>query len=384
MFANRILNGPVITAIACAVAFAAPLAYPAEPPAAQVHIRWLQTDPKTGDSLVRTVEEATVGAEALDAKISQLVKGAKITELAAFKEKAVANKTTQLKAAPGSAPLVVEMETDISGGGLTHLRYAAEWSPRTPKGVGLARINSCMTLSGARWHVLGRWNDTKADSILLARGVGGADTAKTGDADLQRQRAAYPPVGVHLTAEWMDVDMADLDKANQAPPETRAKALLWLRGRGTPLGSVSCAGMNAQRAILDHFWGGKTDEEMEKEAARNEDEDPKNPPPRPGFTLEWESNIDGGDKPSGSVTPTTPLEEVIKAVDRRILGAEISLAVRASYVPLKTKGKQIVWEYDHKGKQNNRAPELVLPESMPAKGSRVVVMLLTPSLDIVR
>ena len=56
MFANRIPNGPVITAIACAVAFATLLTYPANSLAVQPRIHWLQIDPDTVDSQVWTVD----------------------------------------------------------------------------------------------------------------------------------------------------------------------------------------------------------------------------------------------------------------------------------------------------------------------------------------
>lgn len=77
--------------LVCAMSFTT--SHRCSAPATRNHVRWLQTDRKTGEFLIKTVDVSGVGDGALDAKISQQVRAAKLTELAAFREQTESRKS---------------------------------------------------------------------------------------------------------------------------------------------------------------------------------------------------------------------------------------------------------------------------------------------------
>jgi len=361
-------------AIGCVIAFG--LQAPAAEPA--LRFRWLETDPKTGDSLLSAIKAKTLSADALGAKVDQLVKGGQIIEVVAFNKKFVSGERFLLKPEAGKMPLLIEAEANASRE-LLDLRCALEWTPKTPKGSGLLRINTSTMFSGQHWHLFGRWGDAKTETLLLACGSGLGEPTP----DERLSAAVHPPVVIHLDAEWRETTSSDLAKVAMASPESRSKALAWLRGRSTLLASTTGTCKSGQKSMIEYLWGGKSDAELEEEADKNEDDDPKEPPPRPGVVFEWEPILAGENKLVDSITPSTPSEEVVAKVNQQILGQELSLRLLATYVPLKSRGKPKEMEFEFQGILRQGVPEFVAAKADP-QSDQPVVLVLTPWYDIIR
>jgi len=350
-----------------------------------IRFRWLQTDLKTADTIIEAIKGNSVAADALGAKIDQQVKGGKITEVAAFNQKIVSGERFVLRPATGNIPLVVEAEATVAQDGTMDLRCVSEWTPKTPQGSGLLSINAATILSRQHWHLFGRWNDAKTDTLLLAFGdFKLVEPNPAAIAETRLARAAHPPVVIHLDAEWRETTADDLAKVAQAPPESRANALVWLRGRSKLLAGATGTAKSGQKSTIEYLWGGKTIAELKAEAAKRENQKPKEEPPRPGVTLEWEPNMTGSDKPLAGITPTTAIEEIEAKENRQILSQDLDLRLAATYVPLKPHGESPGSEFRFQGKLRPGVPELVAAKAAPQKDQPVVVLVLAPWYDIIR
>ena len=346
-----------------------------------IRFRWLQTDPKTADAIVETLKANNLSADALSAKIDPQVKAGKITEVAAFDRKIVSGERFVLKPADGKLPLVMEAEATV-GNGFMDLRCVPEWTPKTPRGSGLLRCNTATTLSRHHWYLFARWGEAKMDTLLLA--CGGSNPAKP---SLPQNKWAIKgtPIMVHLDAEWRESTAADLAKVAQTPPESRAKALVWLRGRSTLLASASGTCKSGQKSRHEHLWGGKSDAELEEESAKRADDDAKEPPPRPGVTFGWEPTIMASDQPLPTLPLTAPIDENVAKANEYILSQELSLRLDATYVPPKSRSKSQGAEFVFRGdKLQAGVPEFVAATAATQQGQPVVVLVITPWYDIIR
>jgi len=377
------MNPRSLSALACSICCTLAVGLPA-PVAAEptIQFRLLQTDQKTAESLVNALKANNLAADAFGVKIDQLVKGGKITEVVAFNKKFASGVRFVLRPETGKIPLVMEAEATTSESGYVDLRCVPEWTPKTPRGSGLLRINTATTLSRQRWHLFGRWSDGKTDCLLLACASGLAEPIPT--ADERIVRAVHPPIAIHLDAEWRETTVADLAKVAQAPPESRCKALVWLRGRSTLLSNVTGTCKSGQKSTIEYLWGGKSDSELEAELDKNPEKTNKEPPPRPGVTLEWEPNIVENDEVPDGLTPTTALVEIEAKMNQKILSQLLNLRLAATYVPLKPHGKAPGTEFTFQGKLQPGVPEFVAAKADPQKDQSVMVLVLTPWYDIIR
>lgn len=378
------MNPRSLPALTCSICCALSFGFPASAAEPALQFRWLQTDPKTADALLNAIKANKLSANAFGAKVDEQVKVGKITEVAGFNQKFVSGERFVLKPATGKIPLLMEAEATMNEAGIVDLRCVPEWTPKTPRGSGLLRLNASTMLAPQRWHLFGRWSDAKTDSLLLACVSGLVEPTPAPTAEARFARAAHPLIVIHLDAEWLETTAADLAKATQAPPASRAKALVWLRGRSTLIANATGTCRNAQKSLLEYLWGGKSDAELEAELDKNEDEDPKEPPPRPGVTFEWEPNIAADDKLPATITPATAIEEIVAKADQQILSQELSLRLLASYVPLKPRGNSPGTEFEFQGKLRPGVPEFVAAKTAPQKDQAVVVMVLTPWYEIIR
>ncbi len=341
-----------------------------------LQFRWLQTDPKTADAIVDLIKANNLSADAFSAKIAPQIKSGKITEVAAFDRKIISGERFLLRPANGNLPLVIEAEATV-GNGYMDLRCVAECTPKTPMGSGLLRCNTATMLSRQHWYLFARWGDGKTDTLLLA--CGGSNPTKPAVPQV-KSSIGGTPVMIHLDAEWRETSAADLAKVLEAPPESRTKALAWLRGRSTLLASATGTCRSGQKSAHEHLWGGRSDADTNEQMERRADQDPKESLPRPGVVFEWEPTIMPADK-----QPSTAIQKTEAEENQQICSQELSLHLQASYMPLKSRSKSQGMEFVFRGnKLQAGVPEFVAATAAPPEGQPVVVVVLTPWYDIIR
>ncbi len=341
-----------------------------------IQFRWLQTDPKTADAIVDVIKARNLSAEAFSAKIAPQISNGKINEVASFDRKIISGRRFLLRPVAANLPLVMEAEATVSQDGLLmDLRCVPEWTPKSTRGSGLLRCNTALTLSRKHWSLFARWGDGKTDTLLLA--CGGSTPTKPAEQSTKGPINGTP-ITVHLDAEWRETTADDLAKLAQTPPESRAKALAWLRGRSTLLASATGSCRSGQKSAHEHLWGGKSDAELKEEPNKRGNREAKEPPPRPGVIFEWEPTLMGGGKRS------TTMQKTEAEKNQEILNQELNLRLRATYVPLNAKTKSQGMNYEFQGTLRPDVPEFVAAVAVPGQNQPVVVLVLAPWYEIIR
>ena len=356
-----------------------------EPAAAEptLQFRWLQTDSKTADALVNAIKGNKLAVDVFGAKIDEQVRSGKITELAFINKKFISGERFVLSPKTGKMPLGIEAVASVrENGSLVDLRYVMEWTPKVPGGTGLLKMNSGMTISNRFYHLCGRWADARTGFLLLACASGLAVPAPTPDGPLDR--AGNPAIASHIDTEWRETTAADLAKVTQAPPESRAKALVWLRGRSTQIASTSGIGLLGEKSKLEYLWGGKSDMELAADIVKNPEKAAKEPPPRPGVTFQWEPNIIEDDKALGGITTTDSIEEIEAKVNHQILSQTLDLRFAATYVPIKARDESAEIQFEFWGKLSSGVMEFVSAKTPSKEPGPIVVLIFTPWYDIIR
>jgi hypothetical protein len=341
-----------------------------------IRFRWLQTDPKTADAIVDTLKANTMEADAFSAKIDPQIRSGKITEVASFDRKIISGERFLLRPVAANLPLVMEAEAAVSHDGLLmDLRCVPEWTPKTTRGTGLLRSSTALTICRQHWSLFARWGDGKADTLLLA--CGGSTPTQPAEQSTKGPINGTP-ITVHLDAEWRETSAEDLAKLAQAPPESRAKALAWLRGRSTLLANATGSCRSRQKSAHEHLWGGNSDVELKEESNKRGNREAKEPPPRPGVIFEWEPTLMGEGERS------TAMQKTEAEKNQEILNQELNLRLRATYVPLNAKTKSQEMNYEFQGTLRSGVPEFVA--AIPATGQNhpVVVLILNPWYEIIR
>jgi len=350
-----------------------------------LRFRWLQTDPKTADAIIETLKTNHLSADDFSAKIDPQIKNRKITEVAAFDRKIISGERFVLKPTNDKLPLVMEAEATVGDGGrYMDLRCVPEWIPKTSMGSGLLRCNTATTLSRNHWYLFARWGDSKTDTLLLACGGGSNPTKPAMEQD--KLVFSHAPIVVHLDAEWRETNAADLAKVQEAPPENRAKALAWLRERSTLLASATSTSRSGQKSSNEHLWGGKSNAELSEEMDKHPNKDPKEQPPRPGVTFEWEPVINASDKPFPTFSRSAPIAENVAKVNESIRSQELSLRLSATYMPLKARSKSQGMQFVFPGNKLQAGVPVLVAATADSQQHQpmLVVLVITPWYDIIQ
>lgn len=198
--------------------------------------------------LIESVQSKNVAADELTSRISSLIDGRKIKQLARFTEELENETKIERKKPEGvlSSPdgkdqvdLGVEFECEPS---------LSEGNPNAPCRLSLVItekesseqysrkvVLSSKTFIGEGWQVLEVWSDGKESTMYLGRISPLPGVTEERVSQLQ------------LRTEMLEIKAEDLAQYRKSTPATRQKAVEWLRGRSRLLAAATCSSRSGER-----------------------------------------------------------------------------------------------------------------------------------------
>lgn len=210
----------------------------------------LRASNETAAPLVAAVEAKMLPPAELASKISALIDGQKVQQLARFDqmlgEEVIRrqNSTGEMRYPDSDEKidLGVTLEAEVTLAGdfrRADIRFVTEIYEKKSRDVlSLKRSNSAHLLYGDRWELLDCWKNAKETTLCLARIT---DYPVTTDAEPKS------PATV-LQVELLEAQPEDVVQFRKSTPATREKAVAWLRGRSKLLAGTIAKIQPGQRS----------------------------------------------------------------------------------------------------------------------------------------
>lgn len=218
-----------------------------------VDIRLMKADPATAGFIRSAVEERRFAATELEDRLDQLMTGGKVTELARFRQAAIASgMRIEFKKDAGEAEvadgekmpmgITLEIESTFDAGDTVNMRFAFSNQQSVRKNqIEVDHTMSSAMVTANAWEVISAWGDASESMLLMAHFSGDAAKGKSeGEANGLRE--------VFCDGELILCDANDLKTFGRATPSNRAKAVGWLRERGELVARSGLRVNSGQRA----------------------------------------------------------------------------------------------------------------------------------------
>ena len=346
------------------------------PPVAKpcIYFRWLQMDPKSADFLTAAITGKRLSTEELTQRIEQAVAAGRMKEVANFQHALVSEEPFQLPLGQvvddpdglaKSLPPTIHAELSFGDEGLIDLRYVAERRFAVgQKSNGQTCINN-ICISGSGWKMMQRWQDARDVSLLLCRIANVPIPPVKPD-----QTSRDPATLIRLDAEWRETARANLSQLEKATPENSRKALDWLRQRSSLLGAAFGTGGQHGSIFHQHLLENDKNDLYEKM--------------KPGFQLEWRAELKHEENTPEYRAGATHAE-IIAEVDKTIANSQLKMKLTSHYRSPKVRGNAGLTEFNLVMEPMSLGvPRFVLPAALPEGDAPVVVLVITPCLEIIR
>ena len=234
--------------------------------ASRLDAQWIRTDAKTGAFIRKALEEGQLDAASFTARLDELKRSGRVEELAAFQQEVTGESprfdlqkdADHVEVAEDERyPVGIQLELAPSlRGGWADLSYQFRHAAKQGRNrIDEASVQGVATIGPDRWELLGGWGDGESERLLLASVTGG-------DGELPPGAAVRE---VFLDCELREASGADLETFGRATPETRAKAVEWLRSRSSVLATAHLRSSSALRvAFRDSLnWVHEDDDEWD-------------------------------------------------------------------------------------------------------------------------
>ncbi len=209
----------------------------------------LRASNETAGPLMEAVEGKNIPPSELASRITALIHGKKIQQLARFDqvlgEEIIRrqNSTGEMRYPDSDEKidLGVTLEAEVTLAGDSRradIRFVTEIQEKKSRDVYyLKRVNSAHVLYGDQWELIDFWKDAEETTLCLGRIT-----------DYVVAKAAVPdsPTTV-LHMELMEVQPEDVAQFRKSTPATREKAVAWLRGRSKLLTATIAKNKPGQR-----------------------------------------------------------------------------------------------------------------------------------------
>lgn len=212
---------------------------------------------ETADPLVEAVEGKKLPPDELASRITALIDGKKIQQLARF-DQVLGEEVFRRKNVTGEMHfpgddekmdmgVTVEAEVTLAQDSRkADVRFVTEMYEKKSKDEYFQKtVNSAHTIYGDRWELMGLWKNAKESTLSLARVT-----------DYPAAAVAEPdsPATV-LQVELLEIQPEDLAQFRKSTPATRQKAAVWLRGRSKILAATVAKLRSGQRSGYDDAVG---------------------------------------------------------------------------------------------------------------------------------
>lgn len=204
---------------------------------------------ETAAPLLEAVEGKKLPPAELASKITALIDGQKIQQLARF-DQMLGEEIIRRQNLSGEIrypdsdekiDLGVTLEAEVTLAGDSRradIRFVTEIQEKKSRDVYyLKRVNSAHVLYGDRWELMDFWKNAKETTLCLARIM---DYPVATDAEVQSPATL-------LQLEVLEVQPEDVVQFRKSTPATREKAVAWLRGRSKLLAATIAKIKSGQR-----------------------------------------------------------------------------------------------------------------------------------------
>jgi len=210
----------------------------------------LRAENEIADPLVDAVVNKNVAPDELAGRITSLIDGRKLRQLARFTEQLDSEKKVERKKTEGvlnspdgsdQVDLGVEFECESSfseGNADARCRLSLSITEKeSPEHYSQKILLGSKTFVGDGWELLEVWNNGKESTVYLGRISPLPGVAKERVSQLQ------------LRTELLETKCDDLAQFRKSTPATRQKAIDWLRGRSKLLAAATSSGRSGEKMV---------------------------------------------------------------------------------------------------------------------------------------
>jgi hypothetical protein len=258
----------------------------------EVEFRWLQTDLKNADSVFSDFRSGEISNETYKTKFETQIKGGKIKEIAALKDKYASGEKFILKPKDNDLHMMIEGEIVMAESeDFADMRLCPEWYPNTTNSPALFRHNMGTTIPLNQWRLLSRWGDSKKDTLLLCYVRSSPVKEK-----IPYSPIIHPIIQIIFDTKILETTNENLKKTQDTKLENRSRAYVWLSENSKLLASSTVRCRSGQITSHENYW---------------DDRNPPNTPLRPGviFTCEAEIRYESSTNQSGNINQIDPFSK---------------------------------------------------------------------------
>ncbi len=326
-----------------------------------VSFRWVESDPKTIDSMIAMVSGRKLPPAEIDSRIEQAMQRRLLENIASFQTEFASGTSIKFPVAAPAKParaktapepdVSVELEATLSmsgGSSAVHLRYSAERRFKVVQ-PSVQKCGSAVVVPASGWVTLDRWQRDKRSSLLLVKFNNLPVPAK---AQGEPPANAPLPRSLRLEVEWLETRRANLPQLEKATPDATRKAIDWLRQNSTLVGADSLTGCSGSGSGHDEMTQSRRSKRDDEEVDESMDA---------GIDIRWEPSF----RDDGS----------------------LQHSLRISYQPLRTSGRKDSkgWSYDCSRKAiQPDVPSWFLPNDLPDNVDPVTIIVVTAKTDTIR